>query len=102
MVGTLRFPFGVVGIGGKAESETGGVTFAAAGIELHEASGFAEQQNQDTLGERIEGAQMADLAEAGEVADRVHDVVGGFALRLVDDQSAIEGGGLGSAWQGLK
>ena len=43
---------------------------------------------------------MTDLAEASEVADCVHDVVGGFALRLVDDQSAIEGGWLGFAWHG--
>jgi hypothetical protein len=28
------------------------------------------------------------------VTDGVNDVVRGFALRLVDDQSAVEGGGL--------
>jgi hypothetical protein len=47
---------------------------------------------------------MADLAESGEVADGVNDVVGSFALRLVDDESAVEGGGLWlaghfSTWQ---
>ncbi len=37
---------------------------------------------------------MADLAESGEVADRVDDVVGGFALRFIDDQGAVERSGL--------
>jgi hypothetical protein len=37
---------------------------------------------------------MADLAESGEVADGIDNVVRGLALRLVNDESAVEGGGL--------
>ena len=37
---------------------------------------------------------MADLAESGKVADCVDDVVRGFALRLVDDERAVERSGL--------
>jgi hypothetical protein len=37
---------------------------------------------------------MADLAETGEVADGIDNVVRGLALRLVNDESAVEGDGL--------
>ena len=37
---------------------------------------------------------MADLAETGEAADGIDNVVRGPALRLVNDESAVEGGGL--------
>ena len=37
---------------------------------------------------------MADLAETGEAADGIDNVVRGLALRLVNDESAVEGGGL--------
>jgi len=37
---------------------------------------------------------MPDLAKAGEMAHRVHNVVGSFALGLVDDQGTVEGRGL--------
>ena len=39
-------------------------------------------------------AQMPDLAESGEMPDRVHDVVRSLALGLVDDQGAVKGSGL--------
>jgi hypothetical protein len=81
-------------VGGKAETETGGVAFAAAGVELDETRGASKQEDKNAGGKWIERAKMADLAESGEVADGVHDVVRSFALRLVDDQSAVEGGGL--------
>jgi len=44
---------------------------------------------------------MADLPEAGEMANRVHDVVRGFALWFVDDQSAVKWSGLWLAGHGL-
>ena len=93
-IGALRLAFGIVSVGGEAKTEAGGVAFAAARIKLDEASGFAEEENEDTGGERIERAEMADLTEAGEVADCVNNVVRSFALGLVDDESAVEGSGL--------
>ena len=47
---------------------------------------------------------MADLAKSGEVANGVDNVVRSFALRLVDDESAVEGSGLwfaGHGWEGI-
>jgi len=101
IVRTLRLAFGVVSVGGKAETKAGGVAFAAARIKLDKASGAAEEEYQDASGERIERAEMADLAESGEVADGVNDVVRSFALRLVDDEGTVEGSGLWFAGQGL-
>ncbi len=89
-----RLPFRVKGVGCVAETETGGVALAASGIETDETRGFAEEQNEDAGGEWIQGTEMADLAEAGEMANRVDDVVGGFALWFVDDQGAVKGSGL--------
>src|SRR5882762_1890780 len=102
IVGALRLAFGVVSVGGEAETEAGGVAFAAAGIELDETCSFAEQQDEHAGGKRIERAKMADLAHASEVADGVDDVMRGFALRLVDDQSAVEGSGLWFAGHGRR
>jgi hypothetical protein len=96
----LRLAFGVVSVGGEAETETGGVAFTAASVKLDETSSFAEQQHKDSGSERIERAKMADLAHASNVADGVDNVVRGFALRLVDDQSAVEGSGLWFAGHG--
>src|SRR5262249_48353113 len=74
--------------------ESGGVALAPAGIKLHEARGLAQQQNQHARGQRIERAQVADLAEAGEMAHGVHDVVRSLSWRLVNDQRAVKRGGL--------
>ena len=34
---------------------------------------------------------MSNLAKASEMANSVHNVVGRFTLRFIDDQGAIEG-----------
>jgi hypothetical protein len=39
---------------------------------------------------------MTDLPEAHEMTNGIHYVVGGFALRLVDDESAVK-----RRWLGL-
>lgn len=93
-VWTLRLSLGIVSVGSKSETEAGGVAFAAAGIKLDEASGLTKQKNQHASSERIESAEMSDLAETGKVADGIDNVMGSFALGLVDDQSAVEGCGL--------
>ena len=50
MVWRLRLAFGVISVGGEAETETGGVTFAAAGVELDESSGASEKKYEDASG----------------------------------------------------
>ena len=100
IVRTLWLAFGVVSVGGEAEAEACGVAFAASGIKLNEAGGAAQEKYEDAGGERVESAKMADLTHSGKVADGIDDVVGSFALGLVDDQGAIEGSGLWFAGQG--
>jgi len=43
---------------------------------------------------------MADLAESGEVADGIDNVMRRLAWRLVDDERAVEGSGLWFAGHG--
>src|SRR5205807_7308876 len=93
-VRSLRPALGIIGVGGKTETDAGGVTFAAAGIELHQARGTSKQEDEDTGGERVERTKMADLAKSGETPNGVDDVVGSFSLRLVNDERAVERSGL--------
>lgn len=97
-VGALGGAFGVVGVSGVAETERSGVALASSGVEAYEAGGFAEKENEDAGGKRVERTEMADLAKARQMADGVDDVVGSAALRFVDDERAVEWGGLGLAW----
>jgi hypothetical protein len=87
----LRLAVGVVGVGGKTETEAGVIALAAAIVELYETCGLSEEQNENAGGQRIECAEMADLAKAYEMTDGIHYVVRCFALRFVDDQGAVEG-----------
>jgi len=89
-VRTLRLSLGVVGVSCETETKASGVAFAAAGIKLDEAGSFTKQENKYAGGERIESAEMANLAEAGEMSDGVDNVVGSLALGLVNDESAVE------------
>jgi hypothetical protein len=56
---------------------------------LREPRGAADQQRQDARGHRIERAQVADPARAGEPAEAVDNVVRCHCLRFVDDDGAI-------------
>ena len=93
-VGTLCLAIRIVGIGGKAKTKSSGVAFATARIKLNQPRGTAEQNHQNACGQRIERAEMSDLAESGHVADSIHDVVRCFALRLVNDKGSIKRSGL--------
>src|SRR5205807_4756931 len=53
----------VVGIRGEPEAEGAFITLAAASIKLCEARGAAQEQNQNSSGQRIERSQVADLAK---------------------------------------
>ena len=95
-----RRAVGIVGVGGEAEAERRVVALAASRVKLREPRGAAEQQHQHAGRQRIERAQMADLAESEDAAHGVDDVVRRPALRLVDDQGAVERRGLRFSWHG--
>ena len=67
------------------------IALAAARVKLRESRGASEQQHQYAGCQRIERAEMADLAEAQHAAHRLDHVVRGSAARLVDHQRAVEG-----------
>src|ERR1700690_887509 len=96
----LGFTLGIVGVGGESETVAGGVALAAASVETDQTCSFAEKKYEHTSGERIQGAEVTYLAETGKVPDGVHDIVRGLALRLVDDERAVEGSGLWLAGHG--
>src|SRR5262245_28030873 len=77
---SLCLAFGIIRIRCKPEAEAGGVSFAAPGIKLDEPRSFPKQQNEYTGRKRIERAEMADLAETGEIAHRVDNVVRSLSL----------------------
>ena len=87
-----RGAVGVVGIGGEAEPESRIVALAAAGIKLRETRGSAEEQYENAGRQRIERAEMADLAEAEQAAHGVDSIVRGSSARLVQHQRAVNRG----------
>ena len=74
-VGPKSFAVGVVGIGGKTETDAAGVALASGGVEAHEASGAAEEQDEYAGSQGIESAEMADLAETGDTTYGFNDVM---------------------------
>jgi hypothetical protein len=85
------FPVGIVGIGGKAETDDAFVDFVVPGEELGEAGGAVEQEREDPCSEGIKGAEVADFAGIGDAAHLADDVVGSPAAGLVDDDDTIHG-----------
>jgi hypothetical protein len=75
MVRALRFALGIKSVRGEAKTVTGGIAFAAASIELDEAGGSSQEQDEDASGKWIKRAKMADLTESRKMTDRVHNVV---------------------------
>jgi hypothetical protein len=94
----LGCSFGIIGVGGKPEAETRSVPFPSARVETDQARGLAEEQNQNAGGQRIECAEVPNLAKPGQMTYRIDDVVRRFPLRLIDDQCTVEGGRLWLAW----
>src|ERR1700676_780985 len=100
-IGALRFSIGIVGVGGEAERESGGVALAPASVELHQPGGAPKQQYENSGGQRVERSQVADLPESREMAHRIDDVVGSLALGLVDHKGAVKGRWLRLAWHSV-
>jgi hypothetical protein len=89
-VGALRFAVGVVCVGSEAEPEAGGVALAAARIKLNQPCGPPKKQDKNPRRQGIKGPKVPDLTKACQMAYCIDYIVGGFSLRLVDDQSAVE------------
>ena len=85
----------VVGIGRETEPHGAGVALAAAGVKARETSGAAEREHQHAGRQRIERAEMADLAKSDQPAHGFDDVVRRLAARLIDHEDSVDGRRLG-------
>ena len=54
------------------------------------AGGFADDEHEESGGDGVERAAVADLALVEATADKVDDVVGGAARGFVDEEEAVE------------
>src|SRR5690606_29517859 len=82
-------PLGVVGDGGLAEADGGGVLLVGTHEVGEQPGGATDAEHEDAGGHGVERAGMSDLAGAGETPDPTDDVVAGPAGRLVDDEQAV-------------
>ena len=83
-------PCAIAGRGGEAEAHRGAIALVVAGQVRRQPGGAADDDHDDTAGQGIERAGVADAAFAEDAADAGDDVVRGRPLRLVDDDQAGE------------
>ena len=84
-----RFAVGIVGVGGKTEADRALVGLFGRGIELCQAGQIANDQRQDSGGQRVESAEMAHRALLQDAADAIDHVVRGQSGGLVDDEDGV-------------
>ena len=80
--------FGIVGVGGRSQRDFSLIRLRLAGQVLQQAGRLAEAQHQHAGRHGVEGAGVADLANARQAARLGHHVMGCPTGWLVDDQHA--------------
>ena len=85
-----KLPFGVVGVGGRAQAGDGVVGLARAKQAAGDLGGLAEADRQQAGGERIQAAGMAGLFGPEQVPGALQGLVGTQSRRLVEQQDAVE------------
>ena len=84
------FAGGVLGIGGFAEFEGPLVLFVLGHEQILNPGSFANDEHEESGGNRVERAAVADLALVEAASDKVDDIVGSFAGGFVDQEEAVE------------
>ncbi len=84
-------PCAIAGRGGEAEAHRGAIALVVAGQVRRQPGGAADDDHDDTAGQGIERAGVADAAFVEDAADAADDVVRGRPFRLVDDDQARRG-----------
>src|SRR5580704_18081470 len=87
---TERFAIGVIGVGGKPETDGAGVTLAAATVKPCQTSGAAQRQDKDAGCKRVERAEMANLPKADEAPNGFDDIVRSFPARFIDHEDSVD------------
>jgi hypothetical protein len=81
---------GPVRLGRRAEPDAGFVLFVGGAEERGEPGGAPDHEGQDTRGQRIERAGVADPAEAERAPHPRDHIVRGRPGGFVDDENAVE------------
>src|SRR5690606_19554976 len=81
---------GVVGVGDRAQAGYGVVGLARSEQAAGDLGGFAEAHGKQAGGERVQAAGMPCLGGAEQVPCALQGLVGTQALRLVEQQDAVE------------
>ena len=93
----LVVPFGIVGVGGDAQPGHRLIGLARAKQAARDLGGLAETDRQQAGRERIEAAGMAALLRTEQPPGRLQGGVRAHALRLVQQQQAIEATEVGAS-----
>ena len=86
-----RVSIGVVCVRRESEAHRAGVSFSTAAVEAREPRGPPQSEHEHAGRQRIERAEMADLAKANHAAHGFHHVVRGFPAWLVNDKNSVNG-----------
>jgi hypothetical protein len=79
----------IVGVRRETEPHASVVFLVGSAEERSQPGGTADDERENSGGERIEGAGMADAGGAEGAPHARNDVVRGGARRFVDDEEAV-------------
>ena len=60
--------------------------------ELRDASRLTDSNREDARGHRVQSAEVADSRSVHFFSDHFYDIMRGNALRLIDDENAVDQG----------
>jgi hypothetical protein len=87
-----HFTLSILGAGRYAEHKRSDVFLVFAHEQILNFRSAPQREQQQTSGDGIERAAMADFRDPEASPDQRHDIVGGHAFCLIDEQDAIRSG----------
>ena len=104
--GFKNFAGGILGVGGFAQFECTLVDFVLGHEKVLHAGSAADDEHEETGGNGVERATVADFTLVKAATDEIDDIVGGTTRGFVDQEEAVELGnhksGMASASRGGK
>ena len=89
-LGFQDFAGGVLGVSGFAELQGALVLLVLGHEEVLDAGGLADDEHEESGGDGVEGATVADFALVKAAANKIDDVMGGFSGWFVDQQETVQ------------
>ena len=81
---------GVLSVGGFTQLQGALVLLVLGHEEVLDAGGLADDEHEESGGDRVQGAAMTDLALVKAAANKIDDVMGGFSGWFVDQQETVQ------------